>query len=467
MTTIFWFRRDLRLADNPALHAALAAGRLLPVYIHAPEEEGPSAPGAASRWWLHHSLAALDGRLRALGSRLVLRRGPAGRALAELVAETGAERVVWNRLYDPALIERDRAIKQRLREQGVAAESFNARLWHEPWTIAKKDGTPYRVFTPFWKACLHAGLDAAPLACPECLPPVPEGVESLPLSALALLPRVRWDDGLRENWTPGEDGAWDRLDAFLPKLGDYHQQRDRMDLDGTSRLSPHLHFGEISPRQIHARLLVEQAHPLDRPGSEAFLRELGWREFSQYLLYHFPTLVDQPLDKRFEQMPWRQAGEALTAWQQGRTGIPVVDAAMHELWHCGWMHNRARMIVASLLTKHMLIDWREGARWFHDTLVDADLASNVASWQWVAGSGADAAPYFRIFNPVLQGEKFDPTGRYVRRWVPALASRLDKRIHHPQEAGASGISGYSPPVVDLRLGRQRALAAFDRIKHLK
>ncbi|MGC9457971.1 MAG: cryptochrome/photolyase family protein [Halothiobacillaceae bacterium] len=459
MTVLLWFRRDLRLSDNPALSAALRCGRVIPVYVHAPEEEGAGAPGAASRWWLDRALTALDADLQALGSRLVIRRGPTLEALIRLVRETGAEAVFWNRLYEPALIERDRGIKASLKDAGLKVESFNAALLHEPWQILNRSGAAYRVFTPYWKACLAAGLDQAVEPAPASLDPVPEAVTGEPVASLDLAPRIAWDEGLRVTWRPGSGGAWARLDGFLKDVDGYADGRDRMDRDATSRLSPHLHFGEIGPREVVRALLSSAGNP-DRPGPEAFLRELGWREFTHYLLYHFPETVDAPLDRRFEAMPWRDAAEDLDAWQRGQTGIPVVDAAMRQLWHTGWMHNRARMIVASFLTKNLLIDWRLGAAWFHDTLVDADLASNVAGWQWVAGSGADAAPYFRVFNPLRQSEKFDPRGEYIRRWVPERSGMQAPAAFDP----AVGALGYPRARVDLKASRQRALDAFARIR---
>ncbi|MFP4154587.1 MAG: cryptochrome/photolyase family protein [Halothiobacillaceae bacterium] len=461
MRVLMWFRRDLRLADNPALNAALAAGAVIPVYVHAPDEEGAGAPGAASRWWLHHSLGELDGALRALGSRLVIRGGPTCAALLELARSTGAEGVYWNRLYEPALVRRDREIKSALRQAGLAAESFNGSLLHEPWQIMNRSGAPYRVFTPYWKACRAAGLDREVLPAPGALPPVPDLVEYGSIKSLGLEPAIRWDEGLRARWTPGEAGAWARLMQFLERVDDYAGCRDQMGREATSSLSPHLHFGEIGPRQV-LRALLDAGHDAGRSGPEAFVRELGWREFAHYLLFHFPETVDHPLDRRFEHLPWREAPEDLAAWQQGETGIPIVDAAMRQLWHTGWMHNRARMIVASFLTKNLLVDWRLGAAWFHDTLVDADLASNVAGWQWVAGSGADAAPYFRVFNPVRQAEKFDPEGEYIRRWVPERAGMKAPAVFDPEIAAPH----YPAAITDLRQSRQRALDAFARIRSM-
>ena len=472
-TAIVWFRRDLRLADNPALEHALAhAGRILPVYIHDPHAQGDWPDGAASRWWLHQSLQALDDDLRRLGSRLILREGPAQEALQALLRETGAGLVCWNRLYEPAAIARDKAIKARLREH-VEVASFNAALFGEPWETVKGDGTPYRVFTPFWKTMNREGLPErrVPGPAPDRLPAVDTALTSRELADFGLLPAIDWTAGLEAAWQPGEAGAWSALEAFLDEVAAYDAARDRPALPGTSRLSPHLHFGEIGPVQIaHA---LAQHHGLERQGVASYLRELGWREFAHHLLYHFPRTPTEPLDARFARFPWASDYDAaLAAWQRGRTGIPIVDAGMRELWQTGWMHNRVRMLVASLLTKNLLIPWQEGTRWFWDTLVDADLASNTLGWQWTAGCGADAAPYFRIFNPVTQGERFDPKGGYVRRFVPELARLPDKYIHAPWLApanvlAAAGIrlgDNYPEPLVDLKATRARALERFEEMK---
>ncbi|MGD8498701.1 MAG: deoxyribodipyrimidine photo-lyase, partial [Chromatiales bacterium] len=347
----------------------------------------------------------------------------------------------------------------------------------EPWTLLKDDGQPYKVFTPFWKACLRRGLDTSLRQAPTSMPEVPRRIATGSLDALELLPRIGWDSGLREGWRVGEQAASDRLESFLDDAAaSYPDDRNRPDLVGTSRLSPHLHFGEISPRQIAAavdRFVGGHQRKGIVKGTESFVREVGWREFAYHLLYHFPNTTETPLDQRFAKFPWaKNYSKALEAWQHGQTGIPIVDAGMRELWHTGWMHNRVRMIVASLLTKNLLIPWQEGTRWFWDTLVDADLANNTLGWQWTAGCGADAAPYFRIFNPVLQGEKFDPTGEYVRQWVPEIARLPDKYLNKPWEAAESVLSeaqvklgkDYPEPIVDLKGSRERALERFDRIK---
>jgi deoxyribodipyrimidine photo-lyase len=468
---IVWFRQDLRLTDNPALRAAAESGRpLVPVYIRDDAAAGAWAPGGASRWWLHGSLTALAKELGDRGATLILRSGPAAKALAKLVEETGAGAVTWNRCYEPTAIERDTHIKTALQKKGIAATSHNAALLFEPWTIKTKAGEPYGVFTPFWRACLAQDEPPKPLPAPRTLDGFGGKLASDELESWALLPKKPdWAGGLRETWTPGEHGAAKRLTAFLNHaLGTYKSGRDRPGEVGTSRLSPHLHFGEIGPRQIWHR--VRAMEPSRH--ADTFLTELGWREFSHHLLYHRPALPDDPLRPAFGKFPWRKDKAALKAWQRGRTGYPIVDAGMRELWQTGWMHNRVRMIVASFLIKDLLLPWQDGEAWFWDTLVDADLANNAASWQWVAGCGADAAPFFRIFNPVLQGEKFDPDGDYVRRYVPELAKLPADAIHKPWEAdedvlrkaGVALGNTYPAPIVDHGEARKRALAAFAAVR---
>ncbi|MEN1727793.1 MAG: deoxyribodipyrimidine photo-lyase [Pseudomonadota bacterium] len=466
-TAIVWFRQDLRVADNPALHHALENHQcVVPVFIWDPGSDAPWAPGGASRWWLHHSLRALAERLEGLGSRLILRNGPTAQALSDLVAETGAGAVYWNRLYDPALIERDRGIKERLVDAGLEARSFNARLLFEPWEILKADGSPYLVFTPYWRQIQQRWRRLDVLPSPSTFGAPKQWPDSPTIDDLTLLPDRDWADGFHERWQPGELAAVERLESFLEDaVVDYDSDRDRPDRHGTSRMSAALHFGEVSPRQV--ALALDEAGELPAgEGRLSFLREIAWREFSAYLLFHFQQIPDQPLKAQFDHFPWREPADYaddLAAWQRGRTGVPMVDAGMRELWHTGWMHNRVRMIVASYLTKNLLIPWQEGARWFWDTLVDADLANNTQGWQWTAGSGADAAPYFRVFNPVLQGEKFDPDGEYVRRWCPELRAIGGTRVHQPEIAARDG-RGYSSGSVDLKRTRARALAAYAQIK---
>jgi deoxyribodipyrimidine photo-lyase len=460
---IVWFRRDLRLADNPALTAALRThDAIVPVYIHAPDEEAPWAPGAASRWWLHHALAALDAELGRRGARLHIAAGASLPTLRRLVAAAGASAVYWNRLYEPALVARDAAIKDTLRGDAIDAHSFNGALLCEPWDLMTGAGTPYKVFTPYWRTA-RARLDLrAPLPVPQriVMPPIDAG---LALDRLELLPRVAWDTGLAAAWTPGEASAQRRLQAFCSdSVADYAGERDIPAHDGTTRLSAHLHFGELSPMQI-AWALADAAHAgRAAAGAESCLRELGWREFSQYLIYHFPQSTQQNLNARFDSFEWREPDPAVLArWQRGRTGIPIIDAGMRELWTSGWMHNRVRMLVASFLTKNLRAHWLHGARWFWDTLVDADLGNNTQGWQWTAGTGVDASPYFRIFNPVTQGERFDPQGEYVRRWVPELSALDAQVIHAPwRDPACLRKTGYLAPLVDLAASRQDALDAY-------
>ena len=467
---VVWFRHDLRLADNPALRAA---GRrpVVPLYVLDDGTPGMWAPGGASRWWLHHSLNALDRALRVAGLRLVLRRGDAATVVPAVACEIGAVQVLWNRCYEPFAIACDTAIGQSLRAAGIRAESFNASLLFEPSTVKTGSGAPYRVFTPFWRACLAAPPAAAAISTPRSLAGPPRWPDSDRLDDWQLTPtRPDWATGFGAVWRPGEDGAHARLRRFLDdRLGRYANSRDRPADDATALLSPHLHFGEIGPRQIwHAVSRRDREGGVPSAAAAKFLSELGWREFAYHLLFHFPTMPETNLRDGFDRFPWRKDAAALRAWQRGRTGYPIVDAGMRELWQTGWMHNRVRMIAASFLVKHLLIDWRDGARWFWDTLVDADLANNSAGWQWVAGTGADAAPFFRIFNPVAQGERFDPDGAYVRRWVPEIARLPDRWLHRPFVAppdvlDAAGVrlgASYPAPIVDHAFARRRALAAF-------
>lgn len=465
---IVWFRNDLRLADNPALHAAMEAGFTpVCVYVHAPEEEGGWEPGAASDAWRHRSLAALDADLHSRGSRLLLRQGPSREALQSLVRESSAQAVFWNRKYEPATQPRDAEIKRELKERGMQVESFNGGLFFEPWSLATQQGGPYKVFTPFWRNALSQWRPHPLLAAPVSLPPVPDDLASGDIDSLGLLPMPRWDRGFWDTWRPGEAGAHEALEVFIDgALQGYRSDRDRPDRVGTSLMSPHLHFGEIAPWRIAAQL--EQSRTAaNAQDMDGYLRELGWREFAYHLLHHFPETTTHNLNPRFDGFDWARDDEAqLQAWQQGRTGVPIVDAGMRELWHSGYMHNRVRMIVASWLTKHMRQHWLQGAHWFWDTLVDADLANNTLGWQWVAGTGADASPYFRVFNPVTQAQKFDPDARYITRWVPELAplpvaARFAPWMH-ADLARRLAPSYPVAPNVDLALGRDEALAAYRR-----
>jgi deoxyribodipyrimidine photo-lyase len=468
-TALVWFRHDLRLADHAALHAAIAAGcRIVPVFVLDDAAAGQWAPGGASRWWLHHSLAALGRALAARGAPLVLRRGAAADEVPRLAREAGATTVHAGAAAEPWLRRIDRDVAAALDRDGVALHRHRTTMLFNPDRIRTASGGVYGVYTPFSRACLAAGGPPPPLPPPDRIDGAATSPRSDRLDDWGLLPTgPDWAGGLRETWTPGEAGAQARLTDFLDRaLACYAADRDRPGIDGTSMLSPHLHFGELSaPAVWHAATAA--ANNVGK-GLETWLREVLWREFSIYLLWHHPELPDTPLRPEFARMPWRTDRRGLLAWQRGLTGLPIVDAGMRQLWRIGWMHNRVRMVVASFLVKHLLIPWQDGAAWFWDTLVDGDLASNSASWQWVAGSGADAAPYFRVFNPVLQGRKFDPAGDYVRRYVPELA-RLDAQyIHAPWDAPndalrAAGVSlgkTYPHPVVDLAAGRSRALAAY-------
>ena len=475
--TLVWFRQDLRLADNPALTAALArGGPVVPVYVWAPAQEGAWPPGGASRWWLHHSLAALGIAMEDRGSCLVLRKGEALAELRDLTRETGAGAVFWNGRCEPAAREAESLVEKGLRSDGLEAEGYPANVLFAPGKILTGSGGPFRVFTSFWKACLKTPPPMPPLSPPKRMPAPARWPRSLQLGDLELEPRPDWSAGLRAAWKPGEAGAAARLrravEAVLP---DYPRSRNRPDQEGSSRLSPHLHFGELSVRQIWHRVQArarQARSPALKEAARVFLSEIGWREFGCHLLYHFPWTPVRPMRPEFEHFPWARDARALRAWQRGETGYPIVDAGMKELWTTGWMHNRVRMIVASFLVKDLLIPWKEGALWFWDTLVDADLASNTLGWQWCAGCGADAAPFFRIFNPVTQGERFDPEGHYVRRWLPSLERLPSAWIHRPWQAPAGVLNeakvvlgkDYPRPLVDHTAARGRAL---DEVKSIR
>jgi deoxyribodipyrimidine photo-lyase len=464
---ILWFRNDLRLSDNAALNAALETGRpVLPVFVLDDKAAGRWAMGGASRWWLHHSLDALEQSLRQRGASLVLRRGDSVAIIGDLVRQTGAEDVFTGGLVDPWSRRIDQAAVEAI---GCRLHRMRTTTLFNPDQVRTRTGGAYSVYTPFAKACIAIGGPKPALPAPESLSGY-ASVESERLESWGLLPRKPdWASGLRETWTPGEAGALERAEAFLAhRLRGYAAARDQPGDDGTSMLSPHLHFGEISPARLWH--LANQA--AGGRGREVFIRELLWREFCANLLWHNPDLPEAPLKPEFAAMPWRDDRPGLDAWHRGRTGVPIVDAGMRQLWHIGWMHNRVRMIVASFLIKHLMIPWQQGEAWFWDTLVDADLASNAANWQWVAGCGADAAPYFRIFNPVLQGRKFDADGDYVRHFVPELAQLDARHIHAPweappealQQAGIRLGETYPRPIVDLVAGRARALDAYAQIR---
>ncbi len=470
---LVWLRLDLRLQDNPALLAAVETqAPVIPIFIWAPEEENPWPPGAASRWWLHQSLSSLATSLVRAGSRLIVRKGPTARALRDLLIETNAKAIFWNRRYEPALRGRDEKLKRALTAEGMQAQSFNSALLFEPWTILNRAGQPFQIFSAFWKTCLKQPQPHEPFPAPKALQSPKRWPDSLPLAALELEPRIDWAAGIRTRWVPGEAGARRELKRFLDgNFERYASDRNLPSKTGTSRLSPHLHFGESSPREVwHA--LRKRRTAINGESIDSYLREMGWREFAYYLLFHFPFTTDECLRKEFARFPWRIDLGLLKRWQRGKTGYPLVDAGMRELWATGWMHNRVRLVVASFLTKHLRICWEEGAYWFWDTLVDADLANNTLGWQWTAGCGADAAPYFRILNPVLQSEKFDTDGYYIRKWVPEIARLSADWIHKPwvapaavlSEAGIQLGSSYPAPVVVHEEARRAALQAFESIR---
>lgn len=469
--SMVWFRDDLRVCDNPALDAAVRAGRpVVAVYVLDDVSDGIRPLGAASRWWLHHSLERLSQSLRRLGVPLVLRRGAGAEIVPAIARGADAREVYWNRRYRGPEIAVDTAVKADLRAQGSVVHSFAANLLNEPWTLKPASGPYYRVFTPYWKASLRGPEPRAPLPAPARIAGAPPPIASERLEDWSLRPTAPdWSAGLAESWTPGEQGARARLEQFLDAgIGGYAQGRDRPDPQRTSMLSPHLRFGEISPHQVWHSVKSEG----DCGGAEKFLSEIGWREFSWHILFHNPDLARRNFTEKFDAFPWRDDPDGLGAWQRGETGYPIVDAGMRQLWTTGWMHNRVRMVAASFLVKHLLTDWRRGEAWFWDTLVDADAANNPASWQWIAGSGADAAPYFRIFNPVLQGEKFDSRGDYVRRWVPELAELPAKLVHKPWAAPHNALAragvelgrDYPHPIIPHTEARERALAAFRSLR---
>ena len=464
---IYWFRQDLRLEDNPALWDAVKQGPVLPIYILDDENAGEYAMGGASRWWLHHSLLSLK---KSLEENLSFYRGNPLDVLSKITACFNVKAVFWNRCYEPWQIERDTKIKEFLKSKSIEVQSRNASLLWEPWNIKKKDGTPYQVFTPFYrKGCLNYDAPREPLSAPEQVKYFYDDQGSISIDQLRLLPKIRWDKQLEPHWQIGEKGAQQCFQTFMDRgLAHYKDGRNFPAQSYVSRLSPYLHFGEISPHQIW--------HRLQRIGSDKnidhFFSELGWREFSYNQLYHHPQLPKKNLQAKFDIFPWNKDDTLLRAWQRGKTGVPMVDAGMRELWQTGYMHNRVRMIAASFLVKNLRLHWHDGERWFWDTLVDADLANNSASWQWVAGCGADAAPYFRIFNPVTQGQKFDSAGSYVRKFVPEIGGLPDKYLFSPWEAPKDVLQSsnlelgntYPYPIVDLKASREAALEAFQSLK---
>ncbi len=468
---ILWFRQDLRLHDNPALTRAAEAGApIVPIYV-LDQGSRVRPMGAASLWWLDKSLRALDADLRARGSRLILRRGDSEAELVRLIQETGAGRLYMNRLWEPDAAARDADLAHALQGEGVEVKGWNGSNLMPPGSVLNGSGQPYKVFTPFSKALLAQWSPPPHTLGPRRID-TPADVASDDLDAWDLHPRrPDWSTGF--DWTPGEAGAITALSTFISgRMAAYAEGRDHPGRPVTSRLSPHLHFGEIAPwRAVEAARSAAADGKAPAAQAEKFVSEIAWREFSAHLLHAFPQIVDHAFRPEYDSLPWRTDARGLAAWKRGRTGYPIVDAGMRQLWTTGWMHNRVRMVVASFLIKHLLIDWREGEKWFWDCLVDADLASNVQNWQWVAGSGADASPYFRIFNPIMQGRKFDEDGRYVRRWVPELAKVPDRWLHAPWEAPPEVLRDadvrlgvdYPRPIVEHEAARKRALDALKSV----
>ena len=467
---IHWFRQDLRITDNPSLETAAEFDAVLPIYILDDENSQEFKMGSASRWWLHNSLQSLN---ESLDGKLSIYSQNPKIVIQELLEKYEVKAVFWNRCYEPWRIDRDIDIKAYLDDKNIENKSFNSHLLWEPWEISKDDGTPYRVFTPYYKkGCLNAEEPRLPSKNLK-IDSIFYDQDCEQIGTLDLLPRINWYSQIQETWKPGEEGAQKRLDQFLEEgLLDYKEGRNFPFKENVSRLSPHLHFGEISPNEVWYQAKTKESVSGIQKSLDHFLSELGWREFSYYLLYHFPSLPKQNFQAKFNKFPWIKNELFLESWQKGETGYPIVDAGMRELWQTGYMHNRLRMVVGSFLVKNLLIDWREGEDWFWDCLVDADLASNSAGWQWVAGSGADAAPYFRIFNPVTQGLKFDPEGEYTKKYVPELKLLPNKFLFSPWEAPKeilekAGIElgkDYPEPIVDLKYSRELALEAFGKTK---
>lgn len=464
--TICWFRNDLRLGDNHALASACERGKVVPLFII---DETDRELGSATKWWLHHSLKSLSAEM----GGLVLKRGKPEKILRNLLEETGADAVYWNRSYEPHAVQRDTDIKATLKKDGFEAKSFPGSIIHEPWEIETGSGGPYKVYTPFWKSVQAKGFPD-PLPRPSVKIADIEGIGDK-LSDWKLLPtNPDWADGWEDLWTPGENAALERLEEFMNEgIENYGELRNRPDLPNVSRLSPHIHFGEISPRQLISRAYFLADQSAKYSGDvKKFAAEIAWRDFANHLLYHFPEIPEKNWKPAFDDYPWQENREQLEAWQRGMTGYPMVDAGMRELWHTGYMHNRIRMLVGSFLVKHLRMHWKHGEAWFWDTLLDADLANNTSSWQWIAGSGADAAPYFRIFNPLTQGPKFDPQGDYVRKWCPEIASLPTKYLHAPHEAPKEELSKagielgktYPLPIVDHKEARQAALDGYEAVK---
>lgn len=466
MTVIHWFRQDLRVADNPALFEAAKAGKVLPIYILDDKNAAQHKMGSASRIWLHHALDSLN---KSLDGKLKIFKGDAKKIIQQVVHESGAKVVYWNRCYEPWCISRDKKIKTELKDAGIEVLTFNGSLLFEPWETLKDDGTPYKVFTPFYKKNYFHSNPREPLAKPKKLSLADIKSDSISINALELLPKIRWDKKIIAGWDISEYGAKQRLNNFIEQdIKNYKMERNFPASNSTSKLSPYLHFGQISPNQIWYSVRFYKFNE----NIESFCVELAWREFSFNLLYYFPDLPWKNLQSKFDKFPWQNDTKLLEKWQKGQTGYPIIDAGMRELWQTGFMHNRLRMIVGSFLVKNLLIHWTEGEQWFWDCLFDADLANNSAGWQWIAGCGADAAPYFRIFNPITQGQRFDENGEYTKKYVPELTNMPNKYLFNPWEAPAEVLKKaglklgktYPLPIVDIKKSRNMALRAYEAIK---
>ena len=470
---VMWFRQDLRLADNPALTNALKDGKTLPIFILDDFNSKEHVNGAASKWWLHHSLIKLN---KSLKNKLCFFVGNPIDILDEIHKQFEISNIFWSRCYEPWRIKRDKKIKKYFNDQNVNVNTFNGSLLWEPWNIAKKDGTPYKVFTPYYrKGCLNSDKPRMPLPAPNLSNLISIDNHDLKIEDLELMPKHNWYNKMISLWSPGEEGAHSKIEEFISNgLNNYKEGRNFPSNQNVSQLSPHLHFGEVSPNQVWYRAKTKEGKLGIKKDLDHFLSELGWREFSFNLLYHFPFLPKENLQKKFDNFPWDNDKDKLKKWQKGLTGYPIVDAGMQELWQTGYMHNRLRMVVGSFLVKNLLLHWHHGERWFWDCLIDADLASNSAGWQWIAGSGADAAPYFRIFNPITQGQKFDPDGKYTRKYLPVLNDMPDKFLFNPWEAPedvlrSAGVKlgeNYPLPIVEIGSSRQKALEAFATTKTL-
>jgi deoxyribodipyrimidine photo-lyase len=472
--TIIWFRRDLRIQDNAALFSGVEQGSIVPVFIWSPEEETKRVVGEAASWWLHHSLLELDRALQRRGSKLIVRKGRSLPILKELIEETGAQAVYFNERYEPEIRFRDQQIKEALEKESIEVKAFHSNLLFPPLSIVNNQDQPYKVFTSFWKKCLQMPIPHSK-SLPTTFNSTHSDVKTLNIEELGLLPTRAWYKKFKGYWVPGEKGAIAQLEQFIEeRLSGYSIKRDYPFVQQVSRLSPHLTWGEISPRWMWHQL-VEQENIVSNDGQKdiyGFLRQLVWREFGYHQLVSYPEMIDSPLRKEFTFFPWEEREGEFAAWKQGRTGFPIIDAGMRELWETGWMHNRVRMVTASFLVKHLLVPWQRGASWFEETLLDADLANNSMGWQWVSGCGFDAAPYFRIFNPIIQGQKFDEAGDYIRQWIPELKHLPAKYIHCPwtasdailREAGVELGTSYPFPIVEHSFARERALEAYNLIK---